>query len=198
MTAAMTNPITLGQVIRANVVTKQALIGEVSVNRGARPVTIKTITDPNGMFNKKDNPFWNVTEQRWKIRKVATINGFINFNYENAVNRQRQREGITATFQSLPRKWGLHIKGTPLVVHIKDGDEKHYLEVKVEKSLAWELIHVATSQPLDAAELALVNRWLKPKSKSRQGVQKEIVLRDYDLDSIIGLTVDGKGFRFVV
>ncbi len=193
-----TQSLTLGQIIRTSVVTKDALIAEVSVNKGARPITLKTATEPDSMFNKRDNPFWDKAKQEWKCLRIAVTNGMINFNYQNAVNRQRDRENLPTTFVAKARQWGVHIKGTPLVEHTnKEGEFKTYLEVKVEKTLSWKLIHKDTSNDFTAADLAIIHGFDKPFSPSRQGVQDEVILRDFDLDNIIGLTIDGKGFRFV-
>ena len=195
-----TQQITLGQAIRTGVLTKEALINEINF-RGAAPISLVTLTEPNGDYNKKGNPFWDKKEKRWHILKYAVTNGFINVNYEKAVNRQRARESRSQGFESQPRQWGDRsgrVRGTSLIEHTrKDGVHKYYLEVVVRKKLTTEFIRTDTGDRLTAPELALLKPFAKAKPSTRQGVANEIKPRDFDLDNIIGITINGKGFRFV-
>lgn len=73
--------------------------------RGAKAVTIVTRTQPKLSGGKKC-PYAGV-------EKVSTVNGMINFNYENSVNNQREREGNDEVFESASRQWGKRLYETP-------------------------------------------------------------------------------------
>ena len=119
------------------------------------------------------------------VRKVSRVNVTLGFQYENAVNRQRTRKGETADFEAAPRQWGERIPGTFLVRH-ESG--KLYLETKVEKSLGCEYF-AADGSRIDAAKIA---PYLPSKGGNRQGVEKEVLVRDYALDSIRAISLKGE------
>lgn len=73
--------------------------------RGAKAVTIVARTKPKLSGGKKC-PYAGV-------EKISTVNGMINFNYENSVNNQREREGNEEVFESAPRQWGKRLYETP-------------------------------------------------------------------------------------
>jgi hypothetical protein len=137
--------------------------------KGSTIVTLHTDTKPAMIVT--GNPYV-------AARKRSTVNGVINWIYETVVNRQRIKEELEPNFKAFPRKWGQRIKGTPLVEH----KGNFYLEMKVEKSHAHYYIG---TEPLESN---LVIPFLRPLGKSRQGVEKEIILRDYALESIKGIT----------
>ena len=89
-----TNPITLAQI---------AEIG--------RKTKIQLITKTVPSMRLTNNPFAH------KVFKYSFIEGWINFNYEKEVNKQRKIEGLRANLESLPRQWGDHLSQTPLVCY---------------------------------------------------------------------------------
>lgn len=120
------------------------------------------------------------------VRKVSRVNVCLGFQYENAVNRQLGREDQEADFQAAPRQWGTKV--TPMIVEHKD---KFYIETKVEKSLDSQYIDE------DGKEIpfALVEPFLPAKRKStRQGTDKEILVRDYSLDSLKTIAFGGETY----
>lgn len=141
--------------------------------KGAAIVTIHTDTEP--AMNKTGNPYVGA-------RKKSSVNGMINWIYECAVNRQRIREGLTPDFQAYPRKWGQRIQGTPLVEH----NGKYYLEMKVQHA---DSIYYVGQMEIPSAD---ITPYLRPLSKTRQGVTREIILRDYALENIKGITYGGE------
>ena len=148
--------------------------------RGSRIVTFVSITDPDWASIKSTgpNPFKDT------VKKRSVVNGMIGFIYENSVNRQRFREGLETDFESFPRKWGTRLHGTPWVEH----NGKRYLEVKVERVLSTEYI----DQDGNIIQPETIRPFLKPKNTtSRQGVENEIILRDYALNNIVELRLNG-------
>jgi uncharacterized protein YijF (DUF1287 family) len=134
--------------------------------RGAAIVTIHAETVPD--MRKTDNPYFD------NLVKRSAVNGVINWVYESAVNRQRVREDLTPDFSAFPRKWGQRINGTPLVEH----KGNYYLEMKVQSASALYFVGTKEVSHNDVSD------WLRPPSKHRQGVSREVILRDYALENI--------------
>jgi hypothetical protein len=144
--------------------------------RGAKAVTITAKTEVR--LKKVGKELFG------QVFKLSRVNGMINWNYEGAVNRQREREGGMADFESHPRQWGVRLHGTPFVQH----NENLYLELKVEKSVD-EPSYVNSSG--ETVNLSLIRDHLPTSSSSsRQGVEKEIILRDYKMESITSITMN--------
>ncbi len=133
--------------------------------RGAAMVTIHAETCPD--MRKTSNPYANAV-------KHSVVNGVINWVYETSVNRQRLREDLTPDFSAYPRKWGQRLYGTPLVEH----KGNYYLEMKVQHSTCRYYIGNVEINTVD------IQPWLRPSYPSRQGVTREIILRDYSLENI--------------
>lgn len=135
-------------------------------------------------MKKRNNPF------RGQVLKISRVNGAINWRYARAVNRQRVREDKPADFAASPRTWGNRINGCPLVVHMMDGPQ-FYLEVKRERVERWYFDR-NTLQPIPETELM---PYLPRRAKSRQKLDREVVLRDYRLDHIAEMTINGQTLR---
>jgi len=173
--AAYSNPTT--STVQA--MTEVQLAAMLTANKGASIVTIVTMTDPT--MRKTGNPFVG------NVKKVSRVNGMIGWSYENAVNNQLAREDKTAEFVAKPRKWGTRLNGTPLVEH----KGNFYLEMKVERSLGYRYEDLQ-GNPLDDATMAQVKAFMPIKAKPQtQGTDKEIILRDYRLSSILSITYKG-------
>lgn len=157
--------------------------------RGAEVITAEAVTDPK--LKRTGNP-WKAGQ----VLKRTKINGMLGVNYANAVNNQREREGLDRDFVAAKRQWGVSVKGFPFVVH----KDKSYLEIMVLSVLGLEVgIDPETGETvkLDAKPVyfdnetgaiiptELVKPFLPAKSKSnRQGTEKEIVWRTYGLASL--------------
>lgn len=117
-----------------------------------------------------------------RIRKRSKVNVTLGFIYANSVNRQREREGNESDFQVNPRKWGERIKGTTLVVH----KGQYYLETKVEK--VYETEYFLDGKLIEKEK---IKDFLKESApQPQQELEKEIILRDYRLDSIESVTIN--------
>jgi hypothetical protein len=139
----------------------------------AQFITIVTSTDVNKKMKKRNNPFQDHT-----ITKRSRVNGIVNFRYQNSVNNQRKRESGSEDFESFPRKWGKHIIGTPLIEH----KDNKYLEMKVER--VFDTTYFKDGKEMTSEEVTELKQYFYASGKSRQGVEKEVILRDYRLDSI--------------
>lgn len=152
--------------------------------KGATFATIVTETEPT--MRKTNNPLFD------KVVKQSRMNVTLNFNYENSVNSQRAKEGADTDFEASPRKWGERIKGTMLVSH----KGMVYVEAKMNgKPQETVYLHKDTRNVI--SKEAIDDFLPKPKSnKDHQGVEKEIILRDFMITSIKEIAI--KGTHYVV
>jgi len=157
--------------------TTNQLVELLATVKGATFATI--ITETDARLVKTGNPFGDV-------RKVSRVNVTLGFQYEKAVNRQRAREGGETDFEAAPRQWGERKPGTMLVEH----KGNLYLETKVERSLDCQYF-TADGKELTAEE---VKPFLPKKGASRQEVEKEILVRDYALESIRSIAFGGEQY----
>lgn len=149
------------------------------VNR-CQPVTLTTITQATTLakVNGTPNPYHK------RVTKYARVNGYIFFWYARCVNRQRTREDLTPDFESLPRHYGEHIQGTPLVIH-EDGI-RLYLPIRIKRWL--DTSYEVDGVPVDNE---IVEPWLREQREgTRQGVDNPVVYRNYSLSSIYGIAID--------
>jgi hypothetical protein len=164
--------------------TRSALVDAIQNRRGAFPLTIVAETEP--AMRKTDNPYVGTT-------KIARVNGFCGADYENGVLRRRSAEGVHEPWEALPRKWGQRVARdngslTGLVRHVnKDGIERWYVELFVGKSLQHE--YRFNGAVLDGN---LLHPFMPQRREGeRQGLEKPVIVRDYAVDNIQQVTMDG-------
>jgi len=147
-------------------------------------ISLTAVTDP--AMRKRQNPYLGA-------RKVSLVVGAINWQYSRTVNRQRGREQKLMDFKALERTWGTRIKQTPLVSHVcgPDGETRLYLEVKIERRSTFYFDR-NTHQRID--EAAIEPFLTKPDEQPRQGLDREIVLRDFALKNIAELSMAGEQY----
>lgn len=144
--------------------------------RGAKMATIETETEV--AMRKTNNPYAGF------VTKRTRINVTLNFNYTNSVNNQRGKEGNQEDFVPHARKWGNRIDGTTLILH----KGIVYVEAK-PNGKPQSVEYLFKGQPIDKSELL---PWLPVanSNKEHQGVEKEIIVRDYKLDSILAVDMN--------
>jgi hypothetical protein len=151
-----------------------------------------TLTDARAL--KTGNPFGT-------IRKLVKINGMLGTDHAAAVERQRAREGVAdqETYESKGRTWGERI-GPALV---QKGSE-YYLSTQLNpthhpKPLYLIEKQVGTKPRLSVVSKDLVAPWLPPDRTAReaaaQGVERPVIHRDYRLDSLVTLSLNGRRYR---
>jgi hypothetical protein len=153
----------------------------------ATPATITAVTELDmnkfGIVEgaKTPNPYLG------RATKKVVSNLFIGFNYTNSVNKALAKEGKEADFEAAPRRWGARIKGTCLVEH----KGNYYLECRFMNAVDPEyfLDGVASTKETFAAFMPE-----KAVNASRQGLEEEIIIRDYKLASIAEIKVAGKHY----
>jgi len=148
-------------------------------------VSIRSETDPR--LKRTGNPF-----NAGAVLKRSATRGLINFRYTNAVNNQRDREGIDEAFEAQPRRWGVHVPDTPLIEH----KGAFYIEMKVEGITEDPVFFNAVT----GVEIAKpeIEEWLPARRKAQtQGTETEVVVRDFKVASIRGITMYGEEFEVI-
>lgn len=172
-------------------VTRDELKQILARHRGASAVSLYARTVPE--MRKKNNPFHG------RVAKLSRVVGMIGFRYSASVNRQRAREGrptdrdgAVPWFVAEPRKWGKPWGKSPLIEHLG----RFYLEVKVNRGQSQvEYEEAETGRKITHTQLA---PYLRKRSRSKkQGVENEVLLRDYALESIVQLRMGGDVFDVV-
>jgi len=157
-------------------ITKQELLNIVAKQKGATFVSIETETEQK-LLGGKSNPLKGLI-------KRSKIAGVLNGNYTNMVNNQRIREEKESDFVAQPRVWGIRIEGTPLIKH----KDNYYIEVKVQ----------STQKPdYFLGEKRIENDDVKPflpQRKANQGLDTDIILRDYNISSIKRIKILGNEY----
>ena len=167
----------------------QALEDVIAGLKGATFVTIESATDPRMVKKHREtgeiNPYLGAV-------KVSRVNGIVNWIYSNSVNNQRTREGVVNDFVAEPRKWGeRRLLASGNISPFVDHKTNVYLELKVERSLGYHYeMPDGTIVPSQN-----IQPYLPVKKAGRQGVDKEVILRDYRLDSITSITVNSERYE---
>ncbi len=156
--------------------TKTELVDLLSKIKGTTFVSIETTTVPK---LKSGNPFSN-------LKKVSKVSGAIGFNYSNSINNALAKEGKEKDFEAKPRKWGEKVVGTPLVKH----KDKFYLEMKAQNGQSDYFNNQGRVSKED------IKPWEYAK-KSRQGLENEVIIRDYDLNNITRIKINKEEYVLV-
>jgi hypothetical protein len=148
-------------------------------------IGLRAMHEPQWRFKSaKRNPYLG------KVIKLSRVNGCINWRYAAAVNRQRKREDKPEDFVAVERTWGNRIHHCPLIIHLMERPE-FYLELKRERVERW-YFDTRTLEPIPESELL---PYLPKRAKSRQQLDREVILRDYRLDHIAELTINGETWQ---
>jgi len=167
------------QIFQQRTITIKALMDSLQEHKGTQFVTIVAKTQPKLLKNPLGPIF-----------KVSRVNICVNWNYRNSVNLQRMREGNKDIFVPKPRPWGTRLPNSPFVEH----KGQLYLEAKVEKSLD----HHYEMPNGDIIEDSKVTPYLpQRKQSSTQQTEKEIILRDYIVENIISITMQGETYLVI-
>jgi len=127
---------------------------------------------------KFENPYFG------KVYKCYSVSTISNANYERAVNRQREREGKETDFEALPRVWGERVGKSPVIQH----KGQFYFAIHV-KTLTTDVTYEDVNG--NAVEKESIVQFLPKKSSSRQGVENEIIVRTYKIESILQMRMKG-------
>lgn len=165
------------------------LLALLSRIRHATPVGLIALTDARP--RKTGLPYS-------EVRKLTRLNAMIGTVHEDAVRRQQEREGQPATFVASPRAWGTRVGDTPLVEH----RGQFYLSAQMNplnRPRPLYLVPKARGKRtiLTAVPKEAVAPWLPPERDegASQGVDRPVTHREFRLDSIVSLTLNGEHYR---
>jgi hypothetical protein len=128
-------------------------------------------------MNKGGNPYFD------KVVKSSIYNGMMNFDYENAVNRQRNREDKVGDFKA-EQTWG---EKETLALVKKDGVA--YLQFKLQKKLEVRYFDKFNGTPIDESQLE--NYLPKKNGNAKQELDKEVIVLRPKLENIRAISIKG-------
>jgi len=151
--------------------------------RGTSIVSLTTITDPR--LKKTGLPIGYKG-----VVKVSEVNGMIGYDYENSVNNRRKKEqGDDAEkFVTQGRLWGTRLNRV-FVVH-KGG---LFVTIKIERTLAKPRYYDAKGEEVTKEEIA--SFLPAPRKATTQGVEQDVIHREYKLLSIQEIRMGGNVYR---
>ena len=161
-----------------NFLTIEDIVRLLQAEKGAEFITIVAETKPK--VRKTGNPYKEIV-------KRSVVNGMINYNYEGNVNREREREGLTADFKASAPAWGTRVGNSCIIEH----KGKKYIDFRLLNVLDTEYIADGKKVNIDDIKDFLPKR----KSSGRQGVEKEIKVCRYSLDSIKEIRMNGYVYK---
>ncbi len=163
-------------------VTKEQFIEILSKVKGATPISFTARIDAKA--KKKNNPFG-------EIFKVSRVSAFTSFDYENSVIKQQIREGKSPDFQASERAWGERVSSA--LVKNKD---KFYLVAKVER--ARSPIYFYNDNGVNKiVDVAKIREFLPVVKPTSQGLEKEVIYRNYAIDNLISVSLNKEKYKIV-
>ena len=171
--------------------TKDQLVATIKAVKGTTFATLETSTEP--AMRKTGNPYVG------RIRKISKgLNVSIGANYENGVNRQAGREGVEEAGEFKAEKLAY---GSWLVPH-KIIEHKGELQIRVTCNPHMkpsEVYYTCDGERVTDEVLAEIKSFEPEKSSSSRqadfGVEREVVPRNYKLESITGITVNATHYK---
>jgi len=165
-------------------ITTADLKAMLEAQKGATAITITALVDARA--RKTNNPY----EQ---VLKLSMVNGFTGFEYETSVQRQQVREGNPPEFEASERKWGTAVNKS-----LVENKGKYYLVIRPLKT-SQPKFFVRVGNLVKRIEKSLIEHLLPApySNKEHQGVEKEIIYRNYSLDSIRFISINGSKYRLI-
>lgn len=166
--------------------TKDQLVATITAVQGTTFATIETDTVPD--MRKTGNPYVG------RVRKLSKVRVMIGANYENGVNRQAEREGNedAGEFKAMKLAYGSWLVPHKLIEH--KGEIQIRVTCKPDEKP--EVSYTLDGEPM---EKSVIEPFLPVKKESARqeefGVERQVVPRNYKLDSIKSITVYGTHYR---
>lgn len=160
-------------------ITSKEMLERLSHLKAATPATIVTETKP---AVKAGAP---------EIIKRSEVNGILQANYEDSVNRAREKRGEDADFAAGKLPWGVRFLDSCIFVHKPKGagEFRAYLRIQIQSTKKPQYFLNGTQIP---TEVAL------PYLRPRVGKKEEVVIRQYQITpgqcTIKGIAIGGDAF----
>lgn len=170
-------------------ITRAELRAKLQALKGATFVTISALVDARA--RKTGNPYAQVL-------KLSRVNGVVGADYEASVNRQLGREGKDhIVFESQGRSWGERVSSALVLKADKEsGQDKAYLAIQPQHTRAPIYFGRQASGLLRQVAKETIAPFLPAhKPSAIQGTDKEVVYRNYGLDGIASISMNGQTYR---
>jgi len=153
-------------------ITRDQMIEILNAIKGCKPVTIEFASPPKMLtkskVDKSPNPY------RDDVLKVRRYNGMVNFEYENSVNNQREREGGEKDFKVGQASYGTHVGDNRIIVEHEDGIRK-YVQFKLENVIEQHYEKISDGSLIDTQSLS--DFFSDRPANKGQGVEKSIKIQ---------------------
>lgn len=173
---------TLRRNLKMKAISKKELIDLVNDIKGATFVSIDIATTPR--MKKTNNPYFD------KVTSASTLSGQINYDYENSINLQLEREGSESAgnFKSQPRSWGSWEDNW--ITH----KGEHYLPVRVLSR--GESVFFVDGEKIDIDKIKPFLHESK-HPKTQEDLEKKIAVRDIKISNIQIIRINKEEYRVV-
>lgn len=152
----------------------QDFITKLGKDGAAKPISIRYRRSVKTKKNYTGLPLY----------KESTIQAFVDFNYENSVNLQRNRENKSPNFRATSN-WGKHESRAIITL----GDKK-YLQYKLQKVLDSKIYQGNREIKLSDVEEFLMSTELNKTTSKRQELNKPVILNRLNVENILSITAD--------
>lgn len=151
---------------------------EAILRQVSDPATVTLVTRTAPDMRKTDNPYYG------RLEKRSVMVAEVNYDYGQAVNDQRERDGLPRDFTPGPRPWGKRVGGTCLIEH----KDMLYLDARIVSVAA--TIYLLDGKPI---ERRIVEPWLRDRNKE-ETKGPGVIVRTINLAHIDELTIGGVPF----
>lgn len=125
------------------------------------------------------------------VQKVSRFTAMINFDYEAAVNRQREKEGVAPSFEAMPSYAQVIMRAdgtmTPFAAHKETG--KQYLRIR---PLSRSDSKYFDTNGYNIEETAIKEYLYESGNPIRQELNKPIPYRLISLENVVAIGYQGK------
>ena len=165
-----------------------------NISKGTFGIAIIAITEPK--MNKRGNPFYGRLHKATYMSNVA-----LGYDYEKSVNARLGREGFATDFVAEKPK-GKNWDNYPFILQSDKDSNVKYLRCTIRPNTFSKSVYILDGEVVsDDNVLSQIKSWITTSSYSIKQAEcgledeKQVVVRDYKLDSIIALTQGEKVYN---
>lgn len=136
-------------------------------------------------MNKTGNPYIG---RAFKRTETNVLLG--GRNYEDGVETNMKREGITGSFKAQPNKQGEHISR---IVLFNEKLNRHYMQVEYFTEVKPKVTYLLDNNEVDKA--IFTDYLVKKSNATRQPQQKEVHVFGVDVTNVESVTLNGTEYR---
>lgn len=138
----------------------------------AEPIGFTTQTVPTTI---PENPYK-------KLIKYSKINGMIGARYQKAVNKRRLKEGKKPNFRQ-SENWGERI-GPGLIKN----ENKYFLPIQLNNRQ--EMYFAYLDGKVKKIDIEKIKPYLKISNPKNQGLKNPLIVRRFDLNNVVEITIE--------